>query len=42
MRRLPVFFVIDVSESMIGEPLEKVEEGLRAIITELRKKSLCP
>ena len=37
MRRLPVFFVIDVSESMAGEPIQKVEEGLRTIITELKK-----
>lgn len=37
MRRLPVFFVIDVSESMAGEPIQKVEEGLRTIVTELKK-----
>lgn len=36
MRRLPVFFVIDVSESMVGEPLEKVQEGLASIVKELR------
>lgn len=36
MRRLPVFFVLDCSESMIGDNLEKVEEGLRKIVQELR------
>ena len=36
MRRLPVFFVLDCSESMIGSNLEKVEEGLRKIVQELR------
>ena len=28
MRRLPVFFVIDCSESMVGKPLEAVQEGI--------------
>lgn len=37
MRRLPVFFVIDVSESMIGEPIRQVEAGILEIITELKK-----
>ncbi len=37
MRRLPIYFVIDVSESMIGPPIEKVEEGMRTIISELKK-----
>lgn len=37
MRRLPIFFVIDVSESMAGEPIKQVEQGLRSIITELKK-----
>lgn len=37
MRRLPVFFVIDVSESMIGEPIQQVEQGLATIIQELKK-----
>jgi uncharacterized protein YegL len=36
MRRLPVYFLIDVSESMVGEPLEQVEEGIATIIKELR------
>lgn len=36
MRRLPVFFLIDVSESMVGEPIQQVEEGLAMIIKELK------
>ncbi len=36
MRRLPIYFLIDVSESMIGEPIENVQKGLRSIIQELR------
>jgi len=37
MRRLPVYFLIDVSESMIGEPIQQVEEGLATIIKELKR-----
>ena len=37
MRRLPIFFVIDISESMIGTPIKKVEEGMRTIIGELKR-----
>ena len=36
MRRLPVYFVIDISESMVGEPIKQVEEGMRSIIQTLR------
>lgn len=36
MRRLPVYFLIDVSESMIGEPLQYVQTGIETIIRELR------
>jgi uncharacterized protein YegL len=36
MRRLPVYFLIDVSESMVGEPIQLVEEGLAQIIKELK------
>lgn len=36
MRRLPVFFVLDCSESMVGEKLQKMEEGLAAIVKTLR------
>ena len=36
MRRLPVYFLIDVSESMVGEPIQQVENGMRQIVQELR------
>lgn len=36
MRRLPIYFLVDVSESMVGEPIEQVQEGMRNIIQELR------
>ena len=36
MRRLPVFFVLDCSESMLGSNLENVEEGLRKVAQVLR------
>lgn len=36
MRRLPVFFVLDCSESMVGENLRKMEQGLQSIVAALR------
>lgn len=36
MRRLPVYFLIDVSESMVGEPIELVQDGMQTIVKELR------
>ena len=36
MRRLPIYFLIDVSESMVGEPIEQVQDGMATIIKELR------
>ncbi|MCW3466315.1 TerY-C metal binding domain-containing protein [Chitinophaga nivalis] len=36
MRRLPIYFLIDVSESMVGEPIQQVEEGLSQIIQALK------
>lgn len=36
MRRLPIYFLIDVSESMVGEPIEQVQEGIASIIKELK------
>ena len=36
MRRLPVFFVIDCSESMAGQPLVAVQEGIDFIMSSLR------
>ncbi len=37
MRRLPIYFLIDVSESMVGEPIQLVEEGLATIIKALKE-----
>ncbi|XOF33157.1 MAG: TerY-C metal binding domain-containing protein [Candidatus Electrothrix sp. YB6] len=37
MRRLPVFLVLDVSDSMVGEPLQFLEQGLNQLITTLRR-----
>ena len=36
MRRLPIYFLIDVSESMVGDPIEQVQDGMATIIKELR------
>jgi uncharacterized protein YegL len=36
MRRLPIYFLIDVSESMVGEPIEQVQDGMATIVKELR------
>ena len=36
MRRLPVFFVLDCSESMVGENLRKMEEGILGVVRALR------
>ncbi|MEO7769085.1 MAG: VWA domain-containing protein, partial [Ferruginibacter sp.] len=35
-RRLPIFFLVDISESMVGEPVQHVEEGLATIIQALK------
>lgn len=37
MRRLPIYFVLDVSESMVGENLKKLEDGINSIIRTLRQ-----
>ncbi len=37
MRRLPVFLLLDVSDSMIGEPLQYLEKGLDTLIGKLRQ-----
>ncbi|MDX8376576.1 MAG: TerY-C metal binding domain-containing protein [Mariprofundales bacterium] len=37
MRRLPIFFVLDVSESMVGVPLQQMENGIEKIVTTLRQ-----
>ncbi len=36
MRRLPIYFLVDVSESMVGTPIEQVQQGMRTIIQNLR------
>lgn len=36
MRRLPIYFVIDVSESMVGDPIQQVEEGMSTIIKAIK------
>lgn len=36
MRRLPIYFLVDVSESMVGTPIEQVQDGMRTIIQNLR------
>ena len=36
MRRLPIYFLVDVSESMVGTPIEEVQNGMRTIIQNLR------
>ncbi|MDR3339664.1 MAG: VWA domain-containing protein, partial [Candidatus Symbiothrix sp.] len=36
MRRLPIYFLIDVSESMVGDPIEQVQDGMATIVKELR------
>jgi uncharacterized protein YegL len=37
MRKLPVFFLIDLSESMAGEPIELVKKGMEHLIRSLKK-----
>lgn len=36
MRRLPVYFVLDCSESMVGENLKKMEDGILGVVRALR------
>jgi uncharacterized protein YegL len=36
MRRLPIYFLIDISESMVGDPMQQVEEGMATIMRELK------
>lgn len=36
MRRLPIYFLLDVSDSMVGEPREALQKGLERIVDELR------
>ncbi|MBD5641227.1 MAG: VWA domain-containing protein [Desulfovibrio sp.] len=36
MRRLPVYFLMDISDSMVGEPIQAVEKGIASMVEELR------
>jgi uncharacterized protein YegL len=36
MRRLPIYFLIDVSESMVGDQIQQVEEGMSQIIKAIK------
>jgi len=36
MRRLPIFFVLDVSESMVGDSLRQMSKGLETLVKTLR------
>ena len=35
MRRLPIFLLIDVSESMAGDNLRQLQEGLERLVRSL-------
>lgn len=37
MRRLPIYFLIDISESMVGDSIQLVEEGMGNIIKALKE-----
>ncbi len=36
MRRLPIYFLLDVSDSMVGQPRQLLEKGIKSIIQHLR------
>ena len=35
-RRLPVYLVLDISGSMMGQPIEAVRQGVKAVISDLK------
>lgn len=37
MRRLPIYFLLDISDSMVGEPIRQLEDGMGTIIRELKR-----
>ena len=37
MRRLPIFFVLDVSESMAGDPHAQLQRAMESIVAQLRQ-----
>lgn len=36
VRRLPIYLLVDVSESMVGEPLQAVNHGIRQLFSDLQ------
>lgn len=36
MRKLPVYFLMDISDSMVGEPIQEVQKGISRMVDELR------
>jgi uncharacterized protein YegL len=36
MRRLPIFILLDVSESMVGDNLRQLQQGLDMLVRDLR------
>ena len=36
IRRLPVYLLLDCSGSMMGEPIEAVRQGVKALLSELK------
>lgn len=39
-RRLPVYLILDCSESLAGEPFESLRQGIRALLADLRTNPL--
>ena len=37
-RRLPVYLVLDCSGSMFGDPIEAVNQGVKALVAELQSE----
>lgn len=37
MRRLPVYLVVDISESMVGDNLRQMQEGIHRLVNQLRR-----
>ncbi len=40
LRRLPVYLLLDCSSSMIGQPIEQVRQGLRALLNDLNTEPM--
>ncbi len=40
IRRLPVYLLLDCSSSMIGQPIEQVRQGLRALLDDLNTEPM--